>query len=117
MNNENNIEIIATKEKESYFENSNYQGGIPLPINYKWGQKYYNQKVACIVLSLYPRNKIAMKMISETYARYCDGLYWILDHSNNSFNKDSHKNANEMLYSVGNFIYITKYGDIKYIYI
>ena len=34
-----------------------------------------------MVLSLFPRNKILMQFIGETYGKLCDGLYFILDDS------------------------------------
>ena len=78
------------------FKGTRFEGCNPIPIDYEWGRtKFNHQRIACLVLSLYPRNKILMQFIGETFGKFCDGLYFILDDSKTHwFNTTVHTKAN-----------------------
>lgn len=94
----NNLINLMHKKNNNLFHNNNkinnnqnkneyqyeYQGCDPIHISYPWSiKKFNNQKIACMILSLYPRNKILMQTIGETYGKLCNGLFFILDNSKN----------------------------------
>ena len=110
--NDGDIEAAIKEFDNEMFDGSDfypfndYMGGRPIPIDYEWGKQFRNQKIACIVLCLYPRNRINMQMIQDTYGKQCDGLFWILDKTHSPFSLKLHTDENEQLYRVGIYMYI-----------
>jgi len=87
----------------SQFTSNRFEGCVPIDIAYEWGKKRFpQQRIACMVLSLYPRNKILMQFVAETYGALCDGLFFILDDSTtHAFNVSVHREANRHMYPPG----------------
>lgn len=90
----------SSSSSHTEFESTRFEGCDPIAIDYEWGvTKFPNQRIACLVLSLYPRNKILMQFIGETYGPLCDALYFILDDSKTHwFNTSLHSKANRDRY-------------------
>ena len=81
---------------DSEYETNRFEGCDPIKIDYEWGKQFENQKIACMVLSLYPRNKLLMAIATETYGKLCDGLFFILDDGKEHwFNKSVHTEQNK----------------------
>ena len=61
-----NIIIPSIKED---FDITTFDGGEPIPLKKKWGTRYSN-KLACLVLSIYTRNKVLMQVLLLFFENY-----------------------------------------------
>ncbi|ETO16507.1 hypothetical protein RFI_20832, partial [Reticulomyxa filosa] len=60
-------------------------------------QGWQGGKIACLVLTLYPRNYKLIETIGNTWGKHCDGLFWIIDKYNGDYTnrEDESKDQDE----------------------